>query len=375
MEDMGMIMHKAHWKPEESFWKNKRVLITGHTGFKGAWLSLVLERYGAIVYGLSLERKNEECLYNYLKSEGKRIRDSLYADIRESEKIETHLERIEPDVIFHLAAQPLVSVSYSDPALTWETNVIGTLNIMEAAKKINRKIAIIMSTTDKVYENIGTHFGYRETDRLGGDDPYSASKAAMELCVKSWKHSYGYNKERDKNRKIRICTVRAGNVIGGGDYALDRLIPDAIRSIISNKTLNVRCPHSTRPWQHVLEPLTAYIEIAEKTYKQEDMVLLDQLHGINIGPSIDDCRTVSEVLEEINKCWECNFEECKDKSSFKEAKYLSLSTDRAKCLLEWRPRLSFEEAIYITTAWYKNVSSGKMSALEACENDIIKYGL
>ena len=370
-----MIIQEKIWKPKASFWRNKRVLITGHTGFKGAWLSLILERYGAKIYGLSLNRKGEECLYNYLEKDGWKATYSIYADIRDLKAIETQMETIQPDIIFHLAAQPLVSVSYTDPLLTWETNVLGTLNIMEAARRLKSEITIIMSTTDKVYENIGTQFGYRETDRLGGDDPYSASKAAMELCVKSWKRSYGFIKGDDENRNIKVCTVRAGNVIGGGDYAKDRLIPDAIRSIVSKGTLNVRSPHSTRPWQHVLEPLAAYIEIAEKTYSYEDKTKLDELHGINIGPGIDDCKTVSDVLVEINKCWECKFDECTDNSVFKEAKYLSLSTDRARCLLDWRQRLSFEEAIYITTTWYKNVSSGKLTALEACKNDIIKYGL
>ena len=375
MEDLEVMSHEKNWSPEKNFWKDKKVLVTGHTGFKGAWISLILQRYGANLYGLSLEPNGELNLYDQLIQSGWHSISSEYLDIRDSKGVEKHLSTIKPDIIFHLAAQSLVSISYQKPISTWETNVIGSLNIMEAAKKLGSNVTIIMSTTDKVYENVGTHYGYREDDQLGGKDPYSASKASMELCVHSWRQSYGFIDDGDELRKTKVCTVRAGNVIGGGDYALNRLIPDAMRSMYKGEVLRVRSAESTRPWQHVLEPLTAYIEIAEKTHRNEYTLSFDELHGINIGPEVKDCRTVREVLKEIKKHCNLEYDECMSNASFKEAMFLSLSTDRAKCLLNWKPRMTFEETMYMTSTWYRDVGSGKLNALEACLNDIINYGL
>ena len=235
------------------FWSEKKVLITGHTGFKGSWLTLWLNELKTKVTGISLEPDTEPNLFGQLHLQ-KSLHDHHIADIRDFGRISQIVKRCQPDVVFHLAAQPLVRRSYSDPLETWSTNVQGTLNVLEAIKSVQKPCAVVMVTTDKVYANKEWEYGYRECDELGGHDPYSASKAAAELAIASWRNSF-CGEKKHQNSHIKIATARAGNVIGGGDWADDRIVPDAMRALAIGEKIDVRNPKATRPWQHVLEPL------------------------------------------------------------------------------------------------------------------------
>ena len=267
-----------------SFWSNKRILITGHNGFKGSWLSLFLMKLGAEIYGISLKNEDPNSLFNKLGIQ-KNINERII-DIRYYDGIKKAISSFAPDIIFHLAAQPLVRESYLKPLETWSTNVMGTISILEALRESKKKVVFIGITTDKVYYNNEWIYGYRENDRLGGADPYSSSKAATELAISSWKQSFS------NNRDFLISSARAGNVIGGGDYAKDRIIPDIFRSLKEKKILNIRNPRSTRPWQHVLEPLWGYMLLAEKMNKDSSFS-----DSYNFGPEYNSNRSVQEVVE------------------------------------------------------------------------------
>lgn len=324
-------------------WENKKVLITGHTGFKGGWLSMILSRKGAKVTGFSLKPETKPSLFKALNLDKKIT--SIFGDIRNAEEVKKVIKKYKPEIVFHLAAQPLVRKSYRDPIETYETNVIGTANVLEAIRLSDSVKAVVCITTDKCYENKEWVWPYREDDALGGHDPYSASKACSELVISSYRNSF-FN---GKDSKILLASIRAGNVIGGGDWSEDRLIPDVIRSVFENKSLEIRNPDSVRPWQHVLDPLFGYISIAEK--------LIDKGREFagawNFGPDNDEVVSVKNVLRILNNSIEKKFEIKKSNGKNPhEANLLLLDSSKAKKYLNWMPKLKIEKAVKFTADWY-----------------------
>lgn len=319
----------------------KRILLTGHSGFKGSWFSCILACFGAKVSGLSLDATEIKALNSFLTSQ---LDNEIFADIREIDACRRAISETDPEVVFHLAAQPLVRRSYREPLETWTTNVIGTANILEACRHSENIKAIVVITTDKCYENKEWVHPYREGDRLGGHDPYSASKACAELVVASYRDSFF------RAKGVQVATARAGNVIGGGDFADDRLIPDAVRAFINDKPLILRHPEATRPWQHVLEPLSGYVALAEKLLSRPH----DGLDAAwNFGPNTDGNATVGEVAERFGRFWGGGRIETQSASSGPhEAGLLQLDNSRAKTHLGWHPRWSLEETLSRTADWY-----------------------
>tara|TARA_Y100000589_G_scaffold329459_1_gene376089 strand:- start:1531 stop:2655 length:1125 start_codon:yes stop_codon:yes gene_type:complete len=349
-----------------SFWKNKRVLITGHNGFKGAWLTIWLLTLGSKVWGFSLSPQSSPNLFEEIYKDSKNNDlwsnfEEVNNDITKIKKISSYVNLVKPDIIFHMTAQSLVMESYLNPVKTWETNVIGSLNLLESLKSYKKECSIIMVTTDKVYENKEWFYGYRETDLIGGKDPYSSSKAAMELAVSSWRNSFvGYKVNQNKN--LKIATARAGNVIGGGDWAKDRIIPDIVRSISNNKELIIRNPLSTRPWQHVLDPLHGYILLAEKLYNSrlDSEENYNMFSAFNFGPSFQSNKNVENLVNEFLKYWKGSYKISNDDPYFHEANYLYLMSDKARNILKWENVLDFENSIKMTAIWYKEFyESGK----------------
>ena len=328
----------------KNFFKDKKVLVTGHTGFKGSWLSIYLSQLKSKIYGISLKPKSKICNFNLSQVE-KICKKSLIFDLKNFKKLDKEFKKIEPEIVFHLAAQPLVSVSYNEPSLTWSNNLISTLNLLEIIKNYKKKITLIVITSDKCYENLELKRGYKEEDRLGGKDPYSASKASVEILCRSYFESFF-----KKKRNIKFATVRAGNVIGGGDWSKDRLIPDIIKSIKYKKTLEIRNPNSTRPWQHVLEPLTGYILLAQKINSNKNL----NGESFNFGPNNEKGYTVYNVVKKIKKIFpKLNYKITEDKI-FHESNLLKLNCNKSKKLLNWKQLMSFDETINFTSEWYKN---------------------
>ena len=333
------------------FWKNKKVLITGDTGFKGSWLTTFLLNYGSKVTGISLKPDSNNVLHNSLtqdKDFKKFSENKLYKhidiDIREYNKLKDSILEFNPEIIFHLAAQPLVRESYINPRLTWETNVFGSINLLEAIKSLN-KCSVIIVTTDKVYQNNSTKYHFKENDKLGGNDPYSSSKAALELATKSWRKSFfGEN--------IKISTVRAGNVIGGGDWAKERIVPDTINSLLNNNPLYLRYPNAVRPWQHVLDPLWGYMTLAKKQIEENLSC------EYNFGPNADNILSVRELVNLISSYWGGEIKIELSENQPYEAKYLSLSIDKAFKELNWSPNWDIEKTVFKTVRWYQDVSKG-----------------
>ena len=337
--------------------------MTGHTGFKGSWLTLWLLGLGARVHGLSLEPETTPNLYEQLKL-NKRVHEG-FGDICNDTMVSDYISKIQPDVIFHLAAQSIVKRSYDLPHQTWNTNVIGTLNILNAVRKLKKKCACVVITTDKVYENCESGIAYKEGSTLGGHDPYSASKAAVEILVSSWRRSYSTEVE-----DFNVATARAGNVIGGGDWAEHRLIPDLYRAWANNRQLVLRNPNSERPWQHVLEPLSGYLRLGEALYKKK-------LAGnsYNFGPCASDVRTTQELVEEISKHWSGCFRVESDPTQKHEATILRLDSERAKLDLNYSPRWSLARGVEATAEWYKNYLFGEESVEDLTVRQITKFGL
>lgn len=324
-----------------SFWNSKKVLITGHSGFKGSWLTSLLNYLGAEVCGISSSAlNNNQELFNRLNLEHSCISYDL--DIRD-EAIVDVFSNFKPDIVFHLAAQPLVRASYEIPFETYETNVMGTLNILENLRKSSSVVASVLITTDKCYENKEWDRGYKENDRLGGYDPYSSSKACAELLIKSYQQSFS-------SESLAISSVRAGNVIGGGDLSVDRLLPDIYRAIQSNQKIKLRNPKATRPWQHVLEPLVGYLMVAEDLF----LCGYQKNSAWNFGPKSSDIRTVSEVAKLFASEWDVvTMIEEKDQKNYHEANALSLDSNKAISELKWQPIWNVEMAITKTADWYK----------------------
>lgn len=358
---------------DKNFWKNKRVLITGHTGFKGSWLSMWLNSLGAKVHGISLPPNSEDCLFSQAKIESI-ISSNNYCDICDLNKLKKIVTDINPEVVFHLAAQPLVITSYHYPLETWKTNVIGSLNLLESLKFTSINCAVVMVTTDKVYENNNWDFGYREDDRLGGRDPYSASKAACEIAISSWKESFCGSKF-NQNQFLAIASARSGNVIGGGDWAQNRIIPDAIRSLQSKEVIQIRNPKATRPWQHVLDPLSGYLLLAEKLYKfKSDAYSSKNIYesSFNFGPSLKSNNTVLSLIKVIIKYWPGEWE-INARDDFYESARLHLNIDKAYHKLNWISKWSFEYSVKRTVKWYKSVFDGQSDAKKASMEDITEY--
>ena len=339
-----------------SHFKGKKVFITGHTGSKGSWLTFLLDQHGAFTKGYSLEPATNPSLYLNLKLSNRH--SSVYSNILDFEKLKSEINSFEPEYIFHLAAQPLVLESYENPKITFETNFNGTLNLLEILREAALPCTAILITTDKVYENNELNIAFKESDKLGGKDPYSASKAACELLIHSYQNSFF------KDSKIHVASVRAGNVIGGGDWSDNRLIPDLIRAIFENKPLEIRSPKATRPWQHVLEPLLGYLSLAIALSENREA-----FEGAwNFGPEKGDIKTVKEILEISDSLDFKTKLQITSTQKKKEAKYLSLNIDKVKNELKWTPVWNSEKAIRQTLNWYKGFYSGA-NANELIEKD------
>lgn len=359
--------------PNASFWAGKRVLVTGHTGFKGSWLSLWLLKMGAWVHGLSLEPEPVPCpgesLFTALQLQQQLGAHHQIGDIRDHVALTETVLQCSPEVVLHLAAQPLVRHSYREPVETWSTNVLGTLHLLEALRCVETPCAVVVVTTDKVYSNQEWEWGYRESDALGGHDPYSASKAATELLVNSWRASF-CGQQTHQSPWLSIATARAGNVIGGGDWAADRIVPDAIRAMATGKPVHVRHPHATRPWQHVLEPLAGYLLLAEHLSKTPEHCS----RAYNFGPEREANRSVRALVEQLLENWsESNgWHDCAVSGGLHEAVLLHLVTERAQQQLCWRPRWDFNTTVARTAQWYHKVLAGE-SAQAACLADLNTY--
>lgn len=332
-------------------YRDKKVLITGHTGFKGGWLSQWLLSLGADVYGIALPPREGNSLFEQIHLE-KHLHHHI-CDIRGYEALKKHLAEIRPEIIFHLAAQPLVRESYNIPLQTVETNVMGTLHLLEAVRALNLSTSIIVITSDKSYENQEWMFGYRENDPFGGYDPYSASKGACEVLTASWRRSF-FNPLEFEKHGVKLATARAGNVIGGGDWALDRIVPDCMRALLDGNQINVRNPLATRPWQHVLEPLGGYLLLGEKLLKTSDSKGLEPFcGGFNFGPLIGSNKTVERLVSEVLSVWGSGSWTFEKQHAVHEASLLNLTIDKAYHLLGWQPVWDFKETIRRTVEWYR----------------------
>ena len=346
-------------------YRGKKVLVTGHTGFKGSWLTAWLLNLGAEVAGYSIGVPSIPSHFNEMGIE-KKI-NHFIGDIRDYNNFFQVCVDFKPDFIFHLAAQPLVRESYSNPKDTFEVNMIGTLNVLEAIRNLKDIIKVgVIITSDKAYDNLEWVYGYREDDKLGGEDPYSGSKGAAELIVKSYMCSFF------KSGFPNVATTRAGNVIGGGDWAKDRIVPDIIKAWSENRVVEIRNPSSTRPWQHVLEPLSGYLCLGVELYNQSSK---HRNQSYNFGPDSKVNKSVKSLINQMDKLWKnspgWSFNQIEN--SLREANLLKLCCDKANIYLSWYPVLNFEETIEFTISWYVNFYFEKISALEFTEYQIKKY--
>lgn len=346
-----------------TFWARKRVLVTGHTGFKGSWMSEVLLGLEAEVYGLALTPETEPALFDQLGLSGRL--DHVLGDIRDHAVVRDVICRAAPDVVFHLAAQPLVRQSYREPIETWTTNVMGTAHVLDALRVLEKPCAIVVITTDKVYENREWEHPYREIDPLGGRDPYSASKAGTELVAASWRSAFL------SRTPIRLATARAGNVIGGGDWSEDRILPDLARAFGAGAALRVRSRQATRPWQHVLDPINGYLMLAE-ALSGPDATRFEA--GFNFGPEPSDQRSVGDLVAAARGHWPGDVDDATDSDAPHEAIRLSVSIERARAMLGWHPRWGFEEAVAQTIFWYRDVANGANPA-DLVRQQIARFGL
>ena len=347
-------------------YKGKRVLLTGHTGFKGAWLALWLKRLGAQVCGYSLAPNTNPSMFTELAI-GNQLAKSVIADILNPQTLEQVFKEFQPEIVFHLAAQPLVRLSYAEPVLTYQTNVIGTLNVLEAARKTPSVKAFVNITTDKCYENKEVARGYTEDEPMGGYDMYSSSKGCVEIMSSSYRRSFL------SEGGFALATARAGNVIGGGDWALDRLIPDCIRNIEAGKEIEIRSPHATRPWQHVLEPLSGYLLLGHLLYTKGK----EYAQGFNFGPNPDSVLTVAEVAKQVVADYGRGTVKVHKRDNLHEANLLMLDITKAKTVLGWQPVYTAKQAIEQTVAWYQRFYRGEkmlgftLSQIEHYEKDIV----
>lgn len=332
-----------------NFYKGKRVLVTGHTGFKGSWLTIWLHELGAEVIGIGLDPYSERDNF-VLTGIGQKIKADIRADIRNGQKIKEIFSEYKPEIVFHLAAQPLVRLSYEMPVETYETNLMGTIHVMEAIRDTKSVKVGVMITTDKCYDSNDQLEGYVENDPFGGYDPYSSSKGACEIAIQSWRRSFFNPADFGKKHTVSLASVRAGNVIGGGDWSKDRIIPDCIRALETTKLIDIRSPKAIRPWEHVLEPLSGYMLLANKMWDEPTAYC----EGWNFGPETHNVLTVWEVANAIIDVFGCG--ELKDASRPNEpheANLLMLNINKAKNRLGWKPRLDAKGTIDLTADWYK----------------------
>lgn len=333
----------------EKFFKNKKVLITGHTGFKGGWLTQILFNWSAKIIGISLKPSTKPNLFETLNLGDKT--KNYFVDIRDYKKIRKIINQERPEIVFHLAAQPLVRDSYDDPLYTFETNIMGTANLLESIKEIKSVKSAVLITTDKVYEENNKSCSYKEKDKLGGHDPYSSSKAGAEIIISSYLKSFFNPKDYKKTHQTLIASARAGNVVGGGDWSKDRIMTDVIRAIFEkNQKIIIRNPKSIRPWQYVLEPLSGYLLLAKKLYEGKK----DFSGAWNFGPELKNCLTVKKLLEESLKILERGSYLIKPDSTKHEAPILRLDITKAKKELNWQPRFNINQTLKLTLDWYKN---------------------
>jgi CDP-glucose 4,6-dehydratase len=336
-------MSEAAVSPTPAFWHGRKVLLTGHTGFKGSWLGLWLATMGAKVTGLALPPETTPALFDQIKLSGDVSHRN--GDIRDADAVAGALDASDADVVFHLAAQPLVLRGYREPVETWAINVVGAAQVLDAICKRGTPCIVILVTSDKVYWNNEWDYGYRETDRLGGHDPYSASKAGAELVIESWRRSFA-----PQQSVIRLASARAGNVIGAGDWAENRIVPDVMRALAAGRPVDLRNPRAIRPWQHVLEPLAGYIVLAEALATSADPTSLD---AMNFGPNPDAERSVADLVAECLSHWPGSWRDLSDPAAPHEAAKLSLNIERARARLGWRPRWSFAQTISETVQGYR----------------------
>ena len=346
-----------------SFWKNKKVFLTGHTGFKGSWMSLWLLKSGAELTGYSLGLPTKPSLFTDLQIE--KEMNSIFSDVRDLDKLKSAVINARPDIVIHMAAQPLVRYSYHNPVETYSTNVMGTVHLFESARACENTKVIVNVTSDKCYENQERLAGYKENEPMGGYDPYSNSKGCSELITSSYRNSFF------KNEKKLLASGRAGNVIGGGDWASDRLVPDIIRSVLNNKTLEIRNPRATRPWQHVLEPVGGYLHLAQKLFTSGDESLAE---GFNFGPENNDHCDVEFIIKNMNTHWDdkIKFQIIQSEANPHEAHYLSLDCSKAKSKLGWKPKWNVNTALAKTVDWVKAYQSSS-SQREICLKQISDY--
>ena len=337
----------------KQFWAGKRVFITGHTGFKGSWLSLWLQKLGAEVTGYATSPPTEPNMFN-----GANVAQnmtSIIGDVRDINSLKKAIKLSQPEVIIHMAAQSLVRYSYANPVETYAVNVMGSVNLLESLRQIKSVRAVINVTTDKCYENKEWYWGYREMDSMGGYDPYSNSKACSELVTAAYRSSF-FNPAQYSDHGVAVASARAGNVIGGGDWAMDRLIPDVTRAILAGETVRIRSPYAIRPWQHVLEPLYGYLLLAEKLYSDG----INFAEGWNFGPNDDDARSVQWVVERFTSLWgEGAAWKLDSDPQLHEAHYLKLDCSKAKARLGWYPRRGLDDSLKYVANWYKSFSKGE----------------
>lgn len=345
------------------FYRGRRVLVTGHAGFKGSWLCLLLHHLGAEIFGYSLLPDSSPRLYE-LAGISKLLSGEKIADIRDSHALRRFVQQSAPEIILHLAAQPLVIESYHDPVGTYTTNVIGTLNVLEAARSCPSVKAFVNVTTDKCYENKEDGRAYKEDDAFGGYDMYSSSKACSEILTASYRRSF-----LSQEHSFRLASARAGNVIGGGDFSANRLLVDCVKALSRGEPIEIRHPEATRPWQHVLEPLTSYLNLAKHLFEQDK----ECFGGFNFGPDSEQVLSVGEVASLVIKAWGCGEINLKPQDEFHEAGLLSLDISKAEQVLGVKPVYSAEEAISATVAWYKSYHQGSNNLLDLTKKQIHEF--
>jgi CDP-glucose 4,6-dehydratase len=351
---------------DQGFWRGKKVFVTGHTGFKGSWLCLWLHELGAQVFGYALEPPTAPSLFDLAKVDA--FVQSTLADIRDLGALREAMQKAEPDIVIHMAAQPLVRDSYKIPVETYGINVMGTVHLLEAVRSCPSVRAVINVTTDKCYENREWHWGYRENEAMGGYDPYSNSKGCSELVTVAYRNSF-FNPDAYPTHGVALASARAGNVIGGGDWATDRLIPDCIRALLNGEKILIRNPHAIRPWQHVLEPLSGYLVLAQRLYAEGPRFA----DGWNFGPNDEDARPVEWIVRRLCDRWEIGAAYAIDGGQHPhEASYLKLDCSKAKGLLGWHPRWSLERTIDSIVEWTLAYKGGR-DLRRACLGQIEEY--
>jgi CDP-glucose 4,6-dehydratase len=351
----------------ENTYKGKKVFLTGHTGFKGAWMLKTLSLLGAEIKGYALKPQTPNDLFHLI--EGEKLCQSVIADLRDKKRLESEIVAFQPDFIFHLAAQPLVRLSYEIPAETFEVNVIGTANVLDGVQLLQKKCSVVLITTDKVYHNNEWMYPYRENDRLGGYDPYSASKACAELLIDSYRNSFFNINNYDKHLK-GIAVARAGNVIGGGDWSKDRLIPDIVRSLMVNKPVVIRNPNAVRPWQHVLEPVIGYLSLGMYLEKQP----IDFAQAYNFGPQAEDALSVEEMLQLSIAAWGSGEYQIEQEANQPhEASLLKLDISKVKSELNWMPKMKANETIKFTLDWYKRFKGDTLEVNDFTNHQILSF--